>query len=269
MKSNYKYIVGLPLIVLLILNLVFYFSLNAQSSLQTISHRGAAGLAPENTQLGIETAILNDAKITEVDVRRTKDGVWILMHDERLTRTTNGSGKVSDRPWEYIRELKVNHDFEDISNTIRVPTLNSVLEKLKSQDIRLIIEIKGSFENAEMANEILAVVEKNRVKRKVIFASFDQELLKLLKSLDQDISIGLFTFFPKKPDPELEQVEFVGVNWSTVFTTPWLVKPILDADIPLWVWTVNSGLLKRKLARRGVKGIITDRPDIEIEAGAN
>lgn len=92
-------------------------------------HRGATMFAPENTLTGIDVAIEMGMDAIEVDVRPTLDGVLILMHDDTVDRTTDGSGSVSEMTLEEIRQLHVVSAFDDIPDQA-VPTFAEALEAL-------------------------------------------------------------------------------------------------------------------------------------------
>src|SRR5213593_3287192 len=85
-----------------------------------IGHRGAAGYAPENTLRSIEQAIALGCDLVEVDVRRTRDGDLVLLHDERVDRTTNGKGNVAEMTLKDLRTL-------DAGGGPRIPTLQEAL----------------------------------------------------------------------------------------------------------------------------------------------
>ena len=70
-----------------------------------VSHRGAAGIAPENTLSAVKAGVSAGAPFIEIDIRLTSDGVPVLMHDGTLDRTTDGAGYVRERDWEYVRNL--------------------------------------------------------------------------------------------------------------------------------------------------------------------
>src|SRR5215831_20128983 len=99
-----------------------------------IGHRGACGYAPENTLASIEQAIELRCAFTEVDIQRTSDGELVLLHDERVDRTTNGRGRVSDITLPDIRML-------DAGGGQMVPTLEEALRVAKGR-IGLILELK-------------------------------------------------------------------------------------------------------------------------------
>ena len=76
-----------------------------------VAHRAAWKKAPENSRLAVEHAIEMGVDIVEIDIRRTKDGVFVLMHDESIDRTTNGKGQVSAFTYEELSKLKLKDEY--------------------------------------------------------------------------------------------------------------------------------------------------------------
>ena len=99
-----------------------------------IGHRGAAGHTPENTLASVEKAISLGADLVEVDVQRTSDGHLIIIHDERVDRTTNGAGSVSGMSLGALREL-------DAGAGCRIPTVEELLQTVNGR-VGLILELK-------------------------------------------------------------------------------------------------------------------------------
>ena len=102
---------------------------------RVVAHRGASKFAPENTIPALEVAIEMGADMAEIDVRQTKDGHFVLMHDETLERTTNGTGKVKDRPLKYIQSLDAGSWFSKEYAGTKVPALREVLQSMKGRVI--------------------------------------------------------------------------------------------------------------------------------------
>lgn len=81
--------------------------------IKVVAHRGGVNWGPENTLATFEIAIDKGVDYIEMDIRQTKDGVFILMHDQSIARTTNGSGKVSDLNWNEIKDLDAGSWYSD------------------------------------------------------------------------------------------------------------------------------------------------------------
>src|SRR5215510_3004445 len=125
-----------------------------------VGHRGAAGHAPENTLASIEKAISFHLDLIELDVQRTRDGHLIILHDERVDRTTNGTGLVSDITLLELRKLNAGAGQ-------RVPTLGEVLQAANGR-IGLILELKVEG----LAKQVYETVRRSAFASPVIYASF-------------------------------------------------------------------------------------------------
>lgn len=110
-----------------------------------VAHRGYWHVAPENSILGLEKAVELGVDMVEVDVRRTKDGVMILMHDTSLDRTTNGTGLVADHTWEEISQLRLKSSSGELT-THRVPTFEEAMLFAKDKVLVNIDKGDGYFE---------------------------------------------------------------------------------------------------------------------------
>jgi glycerophosphoryl diester phosphodiesterase len=98
-----------------------------------IAHRGASRFAPENTIAAFEKAIALGADLIEIDIRETKDGHLVIMHDVTVDRTTNGSGAVADLALAEIKQLDAGSSFSAEFKGEKVPTLDEALEAMKGR----------------------------------------------------------------------------------------------------------------------------------------
>jgi len=106
-----------------------------------VAHRGGAAYAPENTMAAFMNGFELKADFIELDVAMTKDGVLIVIHDDTVDRTTNGTGKVVDLTYDYIRTLDAGSWFSPEFAGEHVPTLGEVLDAFRGK-IGILIEIK-------------------------------------------------------------------------------------------------------------------------------
>lgn len=97
-----------------------------------VAHRGYWHVAPENSMLALQKAIALGVDMVEVDVRKTKDGVLVLMHDETLDRTTNGTGKVADHTLAELKALKLKTDQGELTEQ-KIPTFEEVMQYAKNR----------------------------------------------------------------------------------------------------------------------------------------
>ncbi len=125
-----------------------------------VAHRGASRHAPENTFAAIDKAVELGAHAVELDVRTTADGVLVLMHDDTVDRTTNGSGSVDELSWDELAALTVPSDFEGVDDQ-SVPTF---LEALEHVGRRVVVDVDVKDAEAEaMAADIDAAGMQDRV----------------------------------------------------------------------------------------------------------
>src|SRR6266700_421843 len=98
-------------------------------SMKVIGHRGAAGLAPENTFAGFDLALEIGVDGIETDVQKTKDGKLVLFHDDLLDRTTNGTGVLQEMSWQELQRLDAGSWFDSKYAGERIPLLIEALER--------------------------------------------------------------------------------------------------------------------------------------------
>lgn len=157
------------------------------------AHRGCSQRYPENTLLAFEKAIsLKNLTGIELDIQLTKDGQLVVIHDERVDRTTEGTGFVRDYT---LVELKKFHIYADVNPTQTIPTMEEVLdllqEKLKN-GLKLNIELKNSIYPYEgMEEKIVELVHKKDVQNSIVYSTFYAKSLAKLKELDADVELGI------------------------------------------------------------------------------
>jgi glycerophosphoryl diester phosphodiesterase len=208
-----------------------------------IGHRGARSVAPENTLGSIRAAERCGADFVEVDVRLSKDGILVVIHDDTADRTTDGTGRVDEMTLEEIRLL-------DAGSGERVPTLTEAADLAEELDIGIVVEMK------EEGLEDLVVSEVEG--RRAIVTSFFHESVREIKELG-DIRTGIIiSSLPISPiDLALE------AKAEAIFprlTDPNLFKKAHRVGIEVYPWTINDPDQVRWLRRLGADGIVTDDP---------
>lgn len=116
------------------------------------AHRGASGYFPENTMLAFEKAVSLGATGIETDIHMTKDGVLVLIHDERVDRTTNGTGFVKDYTYKELLKLDAGSYFSKEFEGLKVPTLEELFQFASHNELKLDLELKNNivqYENIE------------------------------------------------------------------------------------------------------------------------
>lgn len=157
------------------------------------AHRGCSQRYPENTLLAFEkAATIADLTGIELDVQLTRDGELVVIHDERIDRTTEGIGFVRDYT---LSELKRFHIYADVNPTQSIPTLAEVFdlleERLKS-GLKLNIELKNSIYPYEgMEEKVVKMVHDRGVQNAVVYSTFYARSLTKLRMLDTEAQLGI------------------------------------------------------------------------------
>lgn len=154
-----------------------------------IGHRGAASLAPENTLASFKKAWEKGAEMVELDVHRTKDGHLVVIHDDKVDRTTDGKGLVKNLTLKEIKALDAGSWFSYEFKGEKVPTLEEVMD-WSCGKIYLDIEVKNSTQYPGIEKDIAGLIEKKKMEKDVIVTSFDPGCIKKLEKLNDEISSG-------------------------------------------------------------------------------
>lgn len=234
-----------------------------KETMAIIGHRGAAGLAPENTLAAIDTALKFNIPLIEIDIHRSKDNVLVVMHDKSVNRTTNGNGQINELNWSEISKLDAGSHFSSKFNHERVPMLKDVLLKIEPSNATLIIEVKNPKRYPDIGQQLLNLINETKTQNKVLVISFDIDFLLEFNRIDDSIRIGcLYVFPPQESAPELSVAKIISVFWlSNTFYAKRLNR-LRANGIETWAWTVNSKRQIEKLEKSGFKGVVTDFPNL-------
>ena len=216
--------------------------------LWVIGHRGAAGLVPENTLASFAHAVRLGVDAVELDVHLSADQHLVVIHDERLDRTTNGTGEVATTPLAALRRL-------DAGTGERVPTLDEVLETVPA-DIAVNIELKGRATAEGVARAVAGR------KRPLLVSAFDHDELARFHSLCP--SIPCAPLLGRWQQGVLETARALGawsVNLADRIADRETVDTIRANGYECLVYTVNDVERAAALRAMGVGGVFSDFPD--------
>jgi glycerophosphoryl diester phosphodiesterase len=231
-----------------------------------IGHRGVAACAPENTLAGLRKAKELGCRWVEFDVRLTADGHLILLHDERLERTTNGRGEAIALPLATIRRFDAGCRFSTSFRGEQVPTLAEAMAVLGELGIGANIELKAAHgrgtETGALASAMLRQLWPRQLQEPLV-SSFDYEALAGARADNPEVVLGLL--FHVVPENWRLMAESLGC--STIHADhrrlcPALVTDIREAGHPVLAYTVNDPLRARTLFRWGVTSVFSDVPHI-------
>jgi len=225
------------------------------------AHRGVSAYFPENTLVAIEEASRIGAAMTEIDVRRTADGHIVLMHDETVDRTTNGSGAVSALTLEDLCCLDAGAWKGDQFAGETVPTLADILDLCRDRGMCLCIEIKQH----DIAPDVAALIEGAGMVHGTVVISFDFDCVCQMRKANPRISTGWLTakIDPAELDDMLDRVLAEGIPVISALCTQ-LTPEVVDRcrlrGITLYAWTIDDETEARRYADMGVDVIASNRP---------
>jgi glycerophosphoryl diester phosphodiesterase len=238
-------------------------STSALSPIVRVAHRGASGLFPENTLLAFRRAVEIGTEMLELDVQLTRDGALVVMHDQTLERTTNGTGRLADHSLAELSQL-------DAGQGERIPEMAEVFALADAAGVRLVIELKGTdaASSSRIGEALLPQLAAAGWVDRAIVTSFHAGALRRVRALEPALSLMLD---PTPLDGSLSpravcaQTLAAGANiagYDYKHTTPALVEECRLTGLALWVWTPNSEADILRQVRLGVQAVVTDRPDV-------
>lgn len=229
------------------------------------AHRGASGYAPENTLSAFKKALEMGAQGIELDVQFSKDGVVMVMHDDTLDRTTNGSGRVESHTLEELKKLDAGSWFSSNYIGEKIPTLEEVI-KILPKEFKLNIEFKPDKKNAKkIAKEVYKILEKHNYSKNVILSSFYHETLKHYRELDNDIPMGMlfeFDMIDICSYAKNSGINPVSLNIAKEFVDKEFISDAYTNNLKVAVYTVNEMSKLKELLEIGADEIFCNYPDI-------
>jgi len=181
-----------------------------------MAHRGASALLPENTLAAFQQALADGADILETDLRFTADDEIVLIHDETLDRTVEGTGLVRDYTLKEIQQLKVKQG-TGAKDPGSVPTLRALIEATKAQ-VPLALELKDPlFIQPGYGEKLIQLLRDYGLLEQCVIISFNLTRLQAVKHLYSPLAAGWITM--SNPSPN-HPVEFVGPFWPLLFLNP-------------------------------------------------
>ncbi|BEE02343.1 glycerophosphoryl diester phosphodiesterase [Aeromonas dhakensis] len=222
--------------------------------MQIIAHRGASGLAPENTLKAIRLALTLGAEAIELDVQQADGELWVF-HDRRLERCTDGRGVLMAQSRTYLESLNAGEGEG-------IPTLWQVMEAIAGQ-AELHIELKGAQTADEVARLTLrAEAELGFTTAQWVVSSFHHPELARFAALRPEIRLGALTStIPLTQAAFAAELGAWSLNCDVDFVDQQLVQDAHDRGLRVLVYTVDDPADQAMLAAIGVDGIFTNRPD--------
>ena len=234
-----------------------------------IAHRGASAYYPENTLVSFEGAITLGADMVEIDVQLTSDGKVIVFHDEKISRCTNGRGRVADHTLAELQKLDAGRWFDNKFQGENIPMLADVLAVCKNK-IAVNIEIKTEALTDTISGGIeekcLQIIDSIGMRGHVVFSSFDPRAIIHLKKIDKTVPVAVRyekgLYGSKLPSQIIEFLHADAFNCSKRELTRQWLNDLKHHQIPVNVYTLNDDSNMIRVLALGVSGIFTNNPDI-------
>lgn len=247
-----------------------------------MAHQGGDGLRPGNTLAAFQHAADLGVDVLEMDIHSTADGVLVVIHDDTVDRTTDGSGRVQDFTFEDLQALDAGYHWPTLAEEaerddrpfrgegITIPALREVLETFP--DYRMNIEIKQR--EPSIAADLCALLREYDVVEQVLIASFHPQSINEFRAACPEVATS-------GVEPEITlyfalNTAFLGATYQPTahafqvprsfgdlsVLTPRFVAGAVQHNVDVHAWTINDDAAMRAMIELGVDGIITDYPDV-------
>lgn len=249
-----------------------------------IAHQGGDGVWPGDTMYAYENAVKIGADVLEMDAHLTKNGQIVLMHDERVDRTTDGSGLIEDLTLEQLKQLDAAYQWSnDDGKTfpyrgqgIQVPALEELFQAFPQ--MRYVIEIKLTQNPIE--KPLCDLIRQYGMQEKVVIASFHDEAMQNFRNTCPEVAtsasrgeVTTFVLLSKiflsglvAPRYESIQPPYDPAESKNIpIMTERFIRQTHAKNLAVEPWTVNDPELMKQYITWGVDGIMTDRPDLMVE----
>jgi glycerophosphoryl diester phosphodiesterase len=244
-----------------------------------IGHRGASAVAPENTLAAFARAMDDGADGIEFDVRLSRDGVPIVIHDETLRRTglreeaiagmtAKQLGKVDAGTW--FNRAHPRRAREEFAREC-VPTLDQVFRLFQDRDAQLYVEMKfGADEGFLLTQAVAQLIKEHKLHSRVVVVSFDLAYIAQIKQIDSAIRTGAL-FEPKSDLTTIVRKQSMieaaidhranEILLHRSIATRGAVRMAIESDLPVVVWTVDDPKWIDRARRVGIHALITNDPE--------
>jgi glycerophosphoryl diester phosphodiesterase len=227
-----------------------------------LAHRGYAAEYPENTLLAFKEAEKAGADGLELDVQMTKDGELVVIHDEKVDRTTDGNGLVKDYNLNDLKKLDARFKFKTLPKREQIPTLNEVLEWLAGTRMVCNIELKNSIIPYDgMEEKVINMVRAFDLADRVIISSFNHYSIVKSYMLAPEIEIApLLSDGLYMPWIYAQSINARGFHPHWRAAPDQIVSASLESGIEVRPYTVNKETELERLFKKNCSAVITDDP---------
>lgn len=226
-----------------------------------IAHRGFSGKYPENTKIAFAKALTEGyCDGIEVDVHMTKDNKIVIIHDNRLDRTTTGTGYIKDYTLDELLEFDAGIKYDEKYKGEKILCIKEALELATQYNVKLYIEIKDREADYEaIEEEVLDRVKKTGAEEKVILSSYNVETLKRIKEIAPTIQTALLSEDINWDIRGYRYADSLSCDYTKI--TKEAVDAIHSIGRKVTAWVVDNKEDMTKIKALGVDAVITNHPD--------
>ena len=230
--------------------------LTAAPDIAVVGHRGGPDdTAVENSMEAVEQSITAGAGYVEMDIQRTRDGQYVVFHDENFSRFTHERRAVHEMTLAEIRELDLGEKSNGRFSNVRVPTLEELLERTRGR-IGIFLELKGRSADQQMADDAVAAVKRHDMLDRVVVISLKYELITGIEERHPEVTSGFIYFLSFGDTAHLVGDYLILEEDAATSDT---ITQIHEAGKRAAVWTINTEESMQKFVNWPVDAVITDR----------
>ena len=236
----------------------------ASRTFRLSSHRGATPLAPENTIEAVKRAISCGYGAVELDPRRSADGVIYLMHDDTVSRTTDGTGKIERMTSREIDALRIDTDGypEYRGSDLRVALFEDAVKELSGHDIVLNVDCsKGNWEDEDYIDQVMGILEKYKMAEKSFFVISDRDSRRLLHRKYPQACVSWLYKSSHDIEDEIEAIKEYPKALLSVkdkYASDRIIRKLNDSSIYYQIYAVDDYDRLEYLKDKGVPMVETD-----------
>lgn len=239
-------------------------SSRSESAPLLVAHRGFSSICPENTVPAFEAAVDYCFDGYEFDLHTTKDGEWVVIHDDTVDKMTDGTGDVENFTLEEIRKFTVdggkgNDTGENSEEGLKVPTLEEALYYAEEYDIIPVIELKKC--DVKYLPGLKAYLDKKGLSEKAVIISFNKEYMEAYRALDSRAEMLYLANNPSKKDIDWCKENNFGLNFNhkKLYKCVSAVTYAKKQGVKIAVWTVDNPIYKDIMVLFGAEIITTNK----------
>lgn len=226
------------------------------------AHRGYSAISPENTMKAFIEAEKAGADGVELDVQMTKDGQLVVIHDEKIDRTTDGIGYVKDLTYHELKKYNAGKKFKKWFQNTPIPALEEVFEWMLSNDLKCNIELKnGIIPYVGMEEKVISLIRKYNLTDRIIISSFNHYSIVYSYRLAPDIETApLLSESLYMPWIYAKSIQAKGIHPKYFRGLEDIFKLSMQNGISVRTYTVNKSPALKRLFSIGCTAVITDDP---------